>query len=166
MKRVGALVGMVTLSVLVVGMNVYAQQQRPSSQEQAPERKTSERETTTDAKTSSDTSAQQEKQVSASQVQRHASAETASTLQGVMLASDTIVGASVKNEQGRAVGEIQRLHISPTYGVILYAELSVGGFLGMGEKTIMVPWKAIKIARSGDSLVLNTSKQLLHKTAE
>jgi hypothetical protein len=48
----------------------------------------------------------------------------------------------------------------------MYAELSVGGFLGMGEKTIMVPWKAIEIARSGDSLVLNTSKQLLKKAAE
>jgi sporulation protein YlmC with PRC-barrel domain len=75
-----------------------------------------------------------------------------------MLASDTIIGASVTNEQGEAVGEIQRLHISPTYGVILYAELGVGGFLGMQEKTIMVPWKAIKIAQSGESLVLTTSK--------
>ncbi len=83
-----------------------------------------------------------------------------------MLASDTIIGAKVRNEEGDAVGEIQRLLISPRYGTVLYAELGVGGFLGMGEKTIMVPWKAIEIARNGDSLVLNTSKQLLQKKAE
>ena len=132
MKRVGALLGMVILLGFVVGINVYAQQQNPSSQEKA-------------------------EQESQSQ-ETSPSAETASTLQGVMLASDTIIGASVTNEQGEAVGEIQRLHISPTYGVILYAELGVDGFLGMQEKTIMVPWKAIKIAQSGESLVLTTSK--------
>lgn len=109
--------------------------------------------------TSSDISTQQK-------IQSHVSAETASTLQGIMLASDTIIGASVKNETGATIGEIQRWLISPKYGVILYAELSVGGFLGMGEKTIMVPWKAIEIARSGDSLVINTSKQLLKKADE
>jgi sporulation protein YlmC with PRC-barrel domain len=132
MKRVGALLGMVILLGFVVGINVYAQQQNPSSQEKA-------------------------EQESQSQ-ETSPSAKTASTLQGVMLASDTIIGASVTNEQGEAVGEIQRLHISPTYGVILYAELGVDGFLGMQEKTIMVPWKAIKIAQSGESLVLTTSK--------
>jgi hypothetical protein len=78
-----------------------------------------------------------------------------------MLASDIIIGAAVKNEQGQDVGEIQRLLISPQHGVVMYAELGVGGFLGMGEKTIMVPWKAIEISRNGDSLLLNTSKQLI-----
>ena len=71
----------------------------------------------------------------------------------------------VKNEEGQDVGKIERLHISPQYGVVMYAELSVGGFLGMGEKTIMVPWKTIGIAQSGDSLIVNTPKDLLKKSA-
>jgi sporulation protein YlmC with PRC-barrel domain len=138
MKRGAVLVGILTLLVLVVGMNVYAQQQNPSSQANQGDQKTSE-------------------QASQSQ-ETTPSAATVATLQGAMLASDTLIGASVANEQGETVGQIQRLHISPIYGVILYAELGVNSFLGMGEKTIMVPWKAIKIAQGGESLVLTTSE--------
>jgi cobalamin biosynthesis Mg chelatase CobN len=160
MKRVGSLMSVFIFVVVVAGMSVYAQQQNPSSQ-QTPdqEKKTSEQgSTTTTTTTNSDASKQQESQ-------GYSSAGTASTLQGVMLSSDTIIGAMVKNEENQEVGKIERLHISPQFGVVMYAEVSVGGFLGMGEKTIMVPWKTIEIARSGDSLVVNTSKDLLKKSA-
>ena len=160
MKRVISLMFAIILLILVAGINIYAQQQSsPSQQAQDQEQKTSVQDTTTTTTTDSDGSTQQESQTSSS-------AGTASTMQGVMLASDTIIGASVKNEENQEVGKIERLLISPKYGVVMYAELSVGGFLGMGEKTIMVPWKTIEIARSGDSLVLNTSKHLLKKAAE
>jgi len=160
MKRVGSLMSVFIFVVVVAGMSVYAQQQNPSSQ-QTPdqEKKTSEQgSTTTTTTTNSDASKQQESQ-------DYSSAGTASTLQGVMLSSDTIIGAMVKNEENQEVGKIERLHISPQFGVVMYAEVSVGGFLGMGEKTIMVPWKTIEIAPSGDSLVLNTSNELLKKSA-
>jgi len=157
MKRVGSLMIVFTFIVVAAGMSVYAQQQNPSSQQMPDqEKKTSEQGTTTT--TNSDASTQKESQ-------DYSSAGIASTLQGVMLSSDTIIGATVKNEEDQEVGKIERLHISPKYGVVMYAELSVGGFLGMGEKTIMVPWKTIGIARSGDSLVLNTSNELLKKSA-
>jgi cytoskeletal protein RodZ len=160
MKRVGSLMSVFIFVVVVAGMSVYAQQQNPSPQQMSDQKeKTSEQETTTTTTTTnSDASTQQESQ-------DDSSAGTASTLQGVMLSSDTIIGATVKNEENQEVGKIERLHISPKYGVVMYAELSVSDFLGTGEKTIMVPWKTIEIARSGDSLVLNTSKDLLKKSA-
>ena len=159
MKRIVIWVSMVICLISVAGLNVYAQQQSPPPQEKQDENKPSNPETQTDSTTSSNTETEKESQ-------SLPSAETASVVQGVMLASDTIIGATVKNQQGQEIGEIQRLLISPQYGAVLYAELAVGGFLGMGEKTIMVPWKAIEIARDGDSLMLNTSKHLLKKTAE
>jgi sporulation protein YlmC with PRC-barrel domain len=160
MKRVGSLMSVFIFVVVVAGMSVHAQQQNPSSQQMSDqEKKTSEQETTTTTTTTNtDASTQQESQ-------DDSSAGTASTLQGVMLSSDTIIGATVKNEENQEVGKIERLHISPKYGVVMYAELSVGDFLGTGEKTIMVPWKTIEIARSGDSLVVNTPKDLLKKSA-
>jgi hypothetical protein len=160
MKRVSSLMSVFIFVVVVAGMSVYAQQQNPSFQQMPDqEKKTSEQETTTTTTTTnSDASTQQGSQ-------DYSSVGSASTLQGVMLSSDTIIGAMVKNEEDQEVGKIERLHISPQYGVVMYAELSVGGFLGVGEKTIMVPWKTIEIARSGDSLVLNTSKDLLKKSA-
>jgi hypothetical protein len=98
--------------------------------------------------------------------QNNPSAETASTLQGVLLSSDTIIGASVRNQHGHNVGSIERLLLSPQTGFVSYAVLSVGGFLGVGEKSIMVPWRALEIARDGDSLVIKTSKQLLQQAPE
>jgi sporulation protein YlmC with PRC-barrel domain len=99
-------------------------------------------------------------------IQNNPSAETASTLQGVLLSSDTIIGASVKNQQGEDVGSIERLMLSPQTGLVSYAVLSVGGFLGVGEKSIMVPWRTLEIARDGDSLLIKTSKQLLQQAPE
>jgi len=160
MKRVASLIGVLILLVLVSGTSIYAQQQNPSSQpEKDPEQKTTKQETTTTSTSTSDNAAKQE-------IKNYPSAGTASSLQGLMLASDTIIGATVKNEEDQEIGKIERLHISPKYGVVMYAELSVGGFLGMGEKTIMVPWKSIEIARSGDSLVVNTAEQSAKKPPE
>jgi len=98
--------------------------------------------------------------------QSNPSAETASTLQGVLLSSDTIIGASVRNQHGEQVGSIERLMFNPQTGFVSYAVIGVGGFLGVGEKSIIVPWRALEIARDGNSLVIKTSKQLLQQAPE
>jgi hypothetical protein len=41
--------------------------------------------------------------------------------------------------------------------------VAMGGFLGMGEKTIVVPWNALEVARDGKALVLNVSSQMLQQ---
>lgn len=46
-------------------------------------------------------------------------------------------------------------------GRVMYAVVAMGGFLGMGEKTVVVPWNALEVARDGKSLVLNVSPQML-----
>lgn len=98
--------------------------------------------------------------------QNNPSAETASTLQGVLLSSDTIIGASVRNQHGEQVGSIEHLMLNPQTGFVSHAVIGVGGFLGVGEKSIMVPWRTLEIARDGNSLVIKTSKQLLQQAPE
>lgn len=49
-----------------------------------------------------------------------------------------IIGANVVNEENRTVGEVHDLMIMPGGGAIT-AVLSVGGFLGMGERYVAVP---------------------------
>jgi hypothetical protein len=39
----------------------------------------------------------------------------------------------------------------------------MGGFLGMGGKTIIVPWNALEVARNGKSLVLHVAPQMLQQ---
>ena len=49
-----------------------------------------------------------------------------------------IIGANIVNEENRTVGEVHDLMIVPAGGAIT-AILSVGGFLGMGERYVAVP---------------------------
>jgi len=51
--------------------------------------------------------------------------------------------------------------LDPHTGRVMYGVVAIGGFLGMGEKTIVVPWNALEVARDGKSLVLNVSPQTL-----
>ncbi len=55
-----------------------------------------------------------------------------------------VVGATVVNENNETVGTIDDLIVTPG-GQAPYAVLSVGGFLGMGTKYIVVPFTSLKI---------------------
>jgi hypothetical protein len=55
--------------------------------------------------------------------------------------------------------------LDPHAGRVMYAVVAMGGFLGMGEKTVIVPWNALEVARDGKSLVLNVSPQMLQQAS-
>jgi sporulation protein YlmC with PRC-barrel domain len=84
-------------------------------------------------------------------------------VQGVLLSTETLLGSDVKNPQGQDVGDLKQLMLDPHTGRVMYAVVSIGGFLGMGEKTVVVPWNALEVARNGKSLVLNVSPQMLQQ---
>jgi hypothetical protein len=55
-----------------------------------------------------------------------------------------VVGSTVVNEANETVGTIDDLIVTPG-GQAPYAVLSVGGFLGLGTKYVVVPFTALKI---------------------
>jgi hypothetical protein len=55
-----------------------------------------------------------------------------------------VVGSTVVNEANETVGTIDDLIVTPSEQVP-FAVLSVGGFLGMGTKYVVVPYNALKI---------------------
>lgn len=59
--------------------------------------------------------------------------------------SSKMVGATVVNEANETVGTIDDLIVTPD-GKTPYAVLSVGGFLGLGTKYVIVPFTSLKIA--------------------
>jgi hypothetical protein len=56
-----------------------------------------------------------------------------------------VVGATVKNEANETVGTIDDLIVTPNEKVP-FAVLSVGGFLGMGTKLVLVPYSSLQTA--------------------
>ena len=63
-------------------------------------------------------------------------------------ASD-LIGTAVKTPAGVELGDIKELAID-TQGNVCYAVLSVGGFLGMGDRLVAVPWSLLKFSVTGE----------------
>src|ERR1017187_2856837 len=55
-----------------------------------------------------------------------------------------VVGSTVVNESNETVGTIDDLIVTPSEKVP-FAVLSVGGFLGMGTKYVVVPYSALEV---------------------
>ena len=71
---------------------------------------------------------------------------TASTLPVAditMRRASRIIGANITNEENRNIGEVQDLMITQAGGPIT-AVISVGGFLGMGERYVSVPLSSLR----------------------
>jgi sporulation protein YlmC with PRC-barrel domain len=62
-----------------------------------------------------------------------------------------LVGLNVRNAQDETIGEIKDVLIASN-GAIQSAIVGVGGFLGMGERNVALPWSQLKLHRDGDQL--------------
>jgi hypothetical protein len=62
-----------------------------------------------------------------------------------------VIGSSVVNDANETIGKIDDLLISSD-GKQPYAVLSVGGFLGMGTRLVVVPYDTLKFA--GNKVIL------------
>jgi hypothetical protein len=83
------------------------------------------------------------------------------SLQGPQRASQ-IKGMSVKNPEGQDLGKIDDLVIAED-GTIKYAILSHGGLLGIGDKLIPIPWKALRPGDDKKYLTVNITKETLER---
>ena len=69
-----------------------------------------------------------------------------------------LLGMEVRNKDNQKLGEVIDLVMDVDSGRLSYAVLSVGGFLGIGEKLIALPPGALKVASEGEYLLLNADK--------
>ena len=68
-----------------------------------------------------------------------------------------LVGATVKNAAGDNIGEIHELLLSndgKTQGVVI----DVGGFLGMGEHTVLLPWSDVIVQSDANGTITAATK--------
>ena len=62
-----------------------------------------------------------------------------------------VIGTNVVNDANQTIGKIDDLLVSPD-GKAPYVVLSVGGFLGMGSRLVVVPYDTLNFA--GDKVTL------------
>src|SRR4030081_1065378 len=80
-----------------------------------------------------------------------------------LLPGSEIKGTKVINLQNEKIGEIEDLLVDPASGLVRFAIIGVGGFLGLGETKGAVPWTAFAISKEGDKpkYVLDATKYML-----
>jgi len=77
------------------------------------------------------------------------------------MGADTLVGNDVYNQKSAKLGDIKEVMLDMGSGRVAHAVLSFGGFLGMGEKLIAVPWNALTLDAATKSFKLNVDKDRL-----
>jgi len=79
-----------------------------------------------------------------------------------ILSSSTLTGTNIENLNGDKLGSIKDLMIDLKSGQVLYAVLSHGGFLGMGDDYFAVPMQAFKFSeRDGKVIKLDVDEDTL-----
>lgn len=74
-------------------------------------------------------------------------------------------GMNVESPKGEKLGDLKELAIDSN-GRVCYVALSVGGFLGMGDRVVAVPWDSMTFSLGGDKgdkkliTLASTKKQL------
>ena len=69
-----------------------------------------------------------------------------------------LIGMEVRNRQNEKLGEIKDLVMDMNSGKVSYVVLSVGGFLGIGEKLIALPPNVAKVGDNPEYIVLDADK--------
>lgn len=92
---------------------------------------------------------------------------TAPVMPGSMneMYASKIIGASVKNSQGENLGKIDELVIDPHDARIKAAVVAVGGVLGIGAKSVAIPWEKVTMGSGADrdAVVVAMGKDELEK---
>lgn len=76
------------------------------------------------------------------------------------LRASQLLGATVYSPDGQTIGEIKEMLISPKTVAVDAAIVSVGGFLGVGDKTIAVPMEKLHRGKE-NRLTLDATKEQL-----
>jgi hypothetical protein len=78
----------------------------------------------------------------------------------------SIIGSNLKNPQGKDLGKVKDLVVNTDDNRVVYAVVSFGGVLGLGEKLFAVPLSALKRAAEANTFILEIDQERLQNAPE
>jgi sporulation protein YlmC with PRC-barrel domain len=77
-----------------------------------------------------------------------------------------LIGATVQNDKNEKIGVVDDLIVTPN-DQVLFAVISVGGFLGLGRRLVAIPYSSLTADDQGHKLVLpGATKDALSRLPE
>ena len=80
---------------------------------------------------------------------------------GSLIAAEKVNGTDVYNMNGDKLGSVDDIMLDKVSGKAIYAVMSFGGFLGIGEKQHPLPWSALTYDETKGGYVVNLDKRKL-----
>lgn len=82
---------------------------------------------------------------------------------GSLIAAEKVNGTNVYNMDGDKLGTVDDIMLDKISGKAIYAVMSFGGFLGIGEKQHPLPWSSLTYDKDKDGFVVNLDKRKLEQ---
>ncbi len=74
---------------------------------------------------------------------------------------DDVTGTDIRNAQDEYLGSVSDVAFDPGSGAITYVIIARGGFLGIGQEHVAVPWNMFRATPGFNTLILNVSEDTL-----
>ena len=87
--------------------------------------------------------------------------EATAVTSGNLIGAGKVKGTNVYNAAGEKLGSVDDIMIDKVSGRAIYAVMSFGGFLGMGEKHHPLPWSTLKYDTAKGGYVVHLDKKQL-----
>lgn len=78
-----------------------------------------------------------------------------------LIPADKVEGTAVYNLSGEKLGSINNVMIDKITGKVAYADMSFGGFLGVGDRHHPLPWSVLNYDAKKEGYVVNLDKDQL-----
>ena len=80
-----------------------------------------------------------------------------------LISAGRVEGTAIYNPSGEKLGYVQDVMLHKETGRVAYAVVSVGGFLGIGEKYHPIPWSLLSSDTRRDGYVLPVDRRRLEE---
>jgi sporulation protein YlmC with PRC-barrel domain len=83
-----------------------------------------------------------------------------------LIRADELTGRDIVDANNESLGQIGDLYLDYDEHTVRYVTVDVGGFLGMGAKTVLVPFERLQWSADGDQLFLPVERRVLEEAPE
>jgi sporulation protein YlmC with PRC-barrel domain len=83
-----------------------------------------------------------------------------------LMRAGELQGRTVKGIDDETIGDIGDLYLDYDEHTVRYVTLDVGGFLGMGTRTVLVPFERLQWAAEGDHMYLDADRETIENAPE